>query len=113
VVVFIGHHLGPVATVQGMRRLVAVVLVLVVACSDDSDAGVEAACREFEAIAADAQAGVLTPSEMQSRSRKVYELAQGSESSDFRDAAAALARDVNNPDSGVIPRFGDECDART
>ena len=42
----------------------------------------------------------------------VHEKAQASWSADFRDAAAALARDVLDPASGVIPVFGDECDKR-
>lgn len=92
----------------------AVVLVLgLAACSSDTDAAVENACREFEAIAADAQAGVLSDSEMVSRSRDVFEKAQSSEDQAFVEAAAALARDVLNPSSGVIPAFGDACDERT
>ena len=94
--------------------MLAVVLVLaVVGCSGDTDAAVENACREFEAIAADAAAGVLTDSEMVRRARVVHEKAQASEDQGFRDAAAALARDVLDPSSGVIPAFGDECDDRT
>lgn len=92
---------------------VIVAAALVVGCGDDTDPAVANACREFEAIAADAQAGVLSPSEMRERTRVVFEKAQASESQDFIDAAAALHRDVLNPESGVIPAFGDECDSRT
>lgn len=95
-------------------RLSAVVLVLtLVACSSGTDAAVENACREFEAIASDAAAGVLSDAEMVRRARVVHEKAQAAESLEFRNAAAALARDVLEPSSGVIPAFGDQCDERT
>lgn len=96
-----------------MRWVCVPVLVVLLGCGGgDTDAAVENACREFEAIAADARAGVLTDSEMVRRARVVHEKAQASESATFRDAAAALARDVLDPSSGVIPAFGDECERR-
>ena len=103
-----GHGYAP-----GVRFVgAALVVVLLVGCGGDSDAGAVNACRVFREIAADARAGVLTDGEMRERSREVYEKAQASTSPEFRDAAAALARDVLVPGSGVIGAFGDECDER-
>jgi hypothetical protein len=87
-------------------------MLALIGCGEDGDAGVANACREFRAIASDAEAGVLTDAEMVGRARVVHEKAQGSEDEAFREAAAALARDVTDPSSGVIPAFGDACDSR-
>ena len=90
-----------------------VLCAALVGCGDDGDPAVANACRVFEEIAADAANGVLSASEMRERTREVYEKAQASESGDFVAAAAALHRDMLNPETGVIPAFGDECEART
>lgn len=111
------YHKGAgVKRVLVLRLPLAIVLVLVLAgcgSSDGSgtDAGAEAACRQFGNVAHDADAGILTDTELRQKLKEVYDNASVSNDGELRHAAERMLADVTPGSAAPAALFEQDAQA--